>query len=156
MSSYVDLSEDKACEVGETIKHTDYIYDIGQFPVKSSNLQRFRDSYHTSRPEYSGHAFGLVYSAFLKTFLQQSYICLTKSTGPKACRHRRSTGYKATRGHHLKRGQIPTLQPRTKCTRDSISDPENSGTIYIIHQTRYIRYKRDPSGHPHDTTQGPP
>ena len=57
MSNYVDLSEDKACEAGETIKHTDYIYDIGEFPVKSSNLQRFRDSYHTSRPEYSGHAF---------------------------------------------------------------------------------------------------
>ena len=57
MSTYVDLSEDKACEAGETIKHTDYIYDIGEFPVKSSNLQRFRDSYNTPRPEYSGHAF---------------------------------------------------------------------------------------------------
>ena len=57
MSSYVDLSEEKAFEEGKTIKHTDYIYDIGEYPVKSSNLQRFRDSYHTSRPEYSGHAF---------------------------------------------------------------------------------------------------
>ena len=57
MSSYVDLSDEKAFEEGKPIKHTDYIYDIGEYPVKSSNLQRFRDSYHTSRPEYTGHAF---------------------------------------------------------------------------------------------------
>ena len=58
MSSYVDLSEEKAFEEGKPIKkHTDYIYDIGEFPVRSSNLQRFRDSHHTPRPEYTGHAF---------------------------------------------------------------------------------------------------
>ena len=53
MSSYVDLSDEKAFEEGKPIKHTDYIYDIGEYPVKSPNLQRFRDSYHTSRPEYT-------------------------------------------------------------------------------------------------------
>ena len=57
MSSYVDLSDEKAFEEGTPIKHTDYIYDIGEYPVKAKNLQRFRDSYHTSRPEYTGHAF---------------------------------------------------------------------------------------------------
>ena len=44
MSSYVDLSEDNAFEEGNTKTHTDYIYNIGEFPVKAPNLQRFRDS----------------------------------------------------------------------------------------------------------------
>ena len=59
MSSYVNLSEDNAFEEGPTQTHADYIYDIGEFPVKAPNLQRFRDSYPTTRPEYSGHAFEL-------------------------------------------------------------------------------------------------
>ena len=57
MSDYVDLSEDNASRGGTSKTHTEYIYDIGEFPVKESNLQRFRDSYGTNRPEYSGHAF---------------------------------------------------------------------------------------------------
>ena len=57
MSTYVDLSEDNASEGGTSKTYSDYIYDIGEFPVKAPNLQRFRDSYATTRPEYTGHAF---------------------------------------------------------------------------------------------------
>ena len=29
-------------EMGKNVKHTDYIYDLGEYPVKHGNLQRFR------------------------------------------------------------------------------------------------------------------
>ena len=37
--------------------HTDYIFDLGEHPVRSENKQRFRDAYPASRPEYSDHTF---------------------------------------------------------------------------------------------------
>ena len=40
-------------------KHSDYIFDLGEHPVRSENKQRFRDAYPTSRPEYSDHAFNV-------------------------------------------------------------------------------------------------
>ena len=53
---YVNMDQETH-EMGKTTKHTDYIYDLGEFPVKQGNLQRFRDTYASNRPEYSGHAY---------------------------------------------------------------------------------------------------
>ena len=53
---YVNLNDDNAHEEG-TKTHEDYIYNIGEFPVKQDNLQKFRNTYSTSRAEYSTHAF---------------------------------------------------------------------------------------------------
>ena len=53
---YVNMDQETH-EMGKNVKHTDYIYDLGEFPVKHGNLQRFRDTYASNRPEYSGHAF---------------------------------------------------------------------------------------------------
>ena len=39
--------------------YPDYIFDLGEHPVKSENKQRFRDAYPTTRPEYSDHAFNV-------------------------------------------------------------------------------------------------
>ena len=39
--------------------HTDYIFDLGEHPVRSENKQRFRDAYPTTRPGYSEHAFNV-------------------------------------------------------------------------------------------------
>ena len=53
---YVNLDDDKAPEEGSQT-HADYIYDIGEFPVQRANLQKFRNTYSTTRPEYTTHAF---------------------------------------------------------------------------------------------------
>ena len=37
--------------------HKEYIYDLGEHPVRSDYKQRFRDTYNTTRPEYNDHAF---------------------------------------------------------------------------------------------------
>ena len=50
------MNEDQAHKEG-TKTHSDYIYDIGEFPVQQANLQKFRNTYSTSRGEYSAHAF---------------------------------------------------------------------------------------------------
>ena len=53
---YVNMDQETQ-EMGNNVKHTDYIYDLGEFPVKHGNLQRFRDTYASNRLEYCGHAF---------------------------------------------------------------------------------------------------
>ena len=53
---YVNMNDDNAPEEGSK-QHADYIYDIGEFPVKRANLQKFRNTYSTTRPEYTTHAF---------------------------------------------------------------------------------------------------
>ena len=53
---YVNMDQETH-EMGKNVKHTDYIYDLGEYPVKHGNLQRFRDTYASNRPEYCGHAF---------------------------------------------------------------------------------------------------
>ena len=50
------MNEDQAHKEG-TKTHSDYIYDIGEFPVQQANLQKFRNTYSTSREEHSAHAF---------------------------------------------------------------------------------------------------
>ena len=50
---YVNM-EQETHEMGKNVKHTDYIYDLGEYPVKHANLQRFRDTYAANRPEYCG------------------------------------------------------------------------------------------------------
>ena len=53
---YVNMNDDNAPEEGPKL-HADYIYDIGEFPVKRANHQKFRNTYSTTRPEYTTHAF---------------------------------------------------------------------------------------------------
>ena len=52
------IRENNRSEHTERAKtHTDYIFDLGEHPVRSENKQRFRDAYPASRPEYSDHTF---------------------------------------------------------------------------------------------------
>ena len=60
---YVNMDQETH-EMGTNVKHTDYIYDLGEFPVKHGNLQRFRDTYASNRPEYSVRVLGPMYSLF--------------------------------------------------------------------------------------------
>ena len=39
------------------ITHKEYIFDLGEHPVRPENKARFRDTYPTTRPEYNDHAF---------------------------------------------------------------------------------------------------
>ena len=39
------------------ITHKEYIFDLGEHPVRPENKARFRETYPTTRPEYNDHAF---------------------------------------------------------------------------------------------------
>ena len=41
---YVNMDQETH-EMGKNVKHTDYIYDLGEYPVKHGNLQRFQETY---------------------------------------------------------------------------------------------------------------
>ena len=54
------IRENNRSEHEERAKpHTEYIFDLGEHPVRAENKQRFRDTYPTTRPEYTDHAFNV-------------------------------------------------------------------------------------------------
>lgn len=54
--SYVRRT-DRSSHPERVITHKDYIFDLGEHPVRDDKKTRFRDTYPTTRPEYNDHAF---------------------------------------------------------------------------------------------------
>ena len=54
---YVRRRDHSAHNGGEAVTYTEYVYDIGEHPVRQDMLERFRKMYPASNNEYQDHAF---------------------------------------------------------------------------------------------------
>ena len=59
MSNSSGYTRNNQCEKAPKLADADrtYIYDLGEYPVKDTNKERFRNTWSSSRSEYFGHSF---------------------------------------------------------------------------------------------------